>query len=121
MRRAGRVGSLTLSLLLGLAVGIAAIAVHRTVYGAVLALTTTLVSMWTLRLWVPRAATAFAAGWLVALLVAIAGRAEGDYAVSSDGLGWLLIGSGFVVLVAGVAWTRPPVVRSDSGSLGAAT
>jgi hypothetical protein len=104
------------ALVLGLATGVASIAVHRTLPGLLLATTTTLVVLWTLRLWLPRATTAFAAGWLVPLLVAITGRGEGDYAVSSDARGWLLVITGFVVLVTGISWGRPPAGRSDSGS-----
>lgn len=104
------------ALLLGLAAGIASIALHRTLPGLLLAAGTTVLALWTLRQWLPRAATVFAAGWLVPLLAAISGRGEGDYAVSSDALGWLLIGTGFVVLVTGISWGRPPTGRSDSGS-----
>ena len=102
------------ALLLGFAAGVAAIAVHHTPAGLLLGAGTAIVVIWTLRLWLPRAATAFAAGWLVPLVTAVAGRREGDYAVASDLLGWLLIGAGFVVLVTGIAWGRPQVVRRDS-------
>ena len=110
-----------LALALGLASGVAAIAVHRTPFGLLLGAGTAVLVIWTLRQWLPRAGTAFAAGWLVSLLTAIAGRGEGDYAVSSDGRGWLLIVAGFVVLVTGIAWGRPPTVRRDSGSGGLPT
>ncbi|HSE08064.1 MAG TPA: hypothetical protein VLB29_05320 [Nocardioidaceae bacterium] len=103
------------ALALGLAAGVAVIAVHRTLLGFVLAAVTTLVVLWTLRQWLPRAATAFAAGWLLPLLVAISGRSEGDYAVSSDLHGWMLIIFGFVVLITGISWGRPMPGRSDSG------
>jgi hypothetical protein len=121
MRRAGPVVVLVLSLLLGLVVAVATLAVHRTLSGVVIAGAAALAAMWALHCWVPRAATTFAAGWLAVLLVAIAGRGEGDYVVSSDTLGWTLIGFGFVVLVTGIAWGRPPGVRRDSASLGAST
>jgi hypothetical protein len=121
MRRSGPVVVLVLSLLLGLAVAVATLAVHRTLSGVVIAGAAALAAMWALHWWVPRAATTFAAGWLAVLLVAIAGRGEGDYVVSSDTLGWTLIGFGFVVLVTGIAWGRPPTVRRDSASLGAST
>ena len=110
-----------LSLALGLAAGVAAIAVHRTYLGLLLGAGTAVLVVWTLRQWLPRAGTVFAAGWLVPLLVAISGRGEGDYAVSADGRGWLLILAGFVVLVTGIAWGRPPTERRDSGSGGAPT
>jgi hypothetical protein len=110
-----------LALVLGFAAGIAAIAVHRSPAGILLGLGTAVVVIWALRQWLPRAAAAFAAGWLVPLLVAVAGRGEGDYAVSSDLHGWLLIGSGFVVLVTGIALSTVPTVRHDSGSRGTPT
>jgi hypothetical protein len=120
MRHPGHLVALALSLLLGAAVAVAAIAVHRTVAGSVLSGAAALATMWTLRWWTPRAATAFAAGWLAVLLVAISGRGEGDYVVSSDLLGWSLVGFGFVVLVTGLAWGRSPGARLDSGSSRAA-
>jgi hypothetical protein len=110
-----------LAAFLGLAAGIAAIAVHRTFLGLLLGAGTAVLVIWTLRQWLPRAGTAFAAGWLVPLLAAITGRGEGDYAVSADSRGWLLIVAGFVVLVTGIAWGRPPTVRHDSGSAGVPT
>jgi hypothetical protein len=110
-----------LALVLGLAAGIAAVALHRTVPGLVLGVGTAVVVIRTVGMWLPRAATAFAAGWLVVLVVAVAGRGEGDYVVSSDGQGWLLIASGFVVLVTGLLWGRPPTTRRDSGSGGQPT
>jgi hypothetical protein len=120
MRRTGPV-VLALALLLGAAASVAAIAVHRTWSGLLIAGAGALAAMWALRWWAPRAATTFAAGWLAVLLLAIAGRGEGDYVVSSDTIGWALIGFGLVVLVTGIAWGRQPVVRHDSGSAGAPT
>jgi hypothetical protein len=110
-----------LALVLGLAAGIAAVALHRTVPGLVLGVGTAVVVIRTLGMWLPRAATAFAAGWLVVLVVAVAGRGEGDYVVSSDAQGWLFIVSGFVVLVTGLLWGRPTTTRRDSGSGGLPT
>jgi hypothetical protein len=121
MRRLGYALALVLALLLGLAAGICAIALHRSLPGLVLGVGTAVVVLRTLGLWLPRAAMVFAAGWLVALLGAVAGRGEGDYVVSSDGYGWLLIASGLVVLVTGILWGRPPTVRRDSGSGGLPT
>jgi peptidoglycan/LPS O-acetylase OafA/YrhL len=106
-----------LSLLLGAAVAVAALATHRSPSGAVVAMATTLVAMWSLRCWWRRAVLAFAAGWSVAILAAVAGRGEGDYVLSSDPMGWLLIGFALVVLVTGGLWSRPRAPRSDSGSV----
>jgi hypothetical protein len=116
-----RFAAYALTLVLGLAAGIAAIAVHRTFLGLLLGTGTAVLVIWTLRQWLPRAGTVFAAAWLVPLLAAISGRGEGDYAVSSDSRGWLLIASGFVVLVTGIAWGRPPTGPHDSGSGGLPT
>lgn len=118
MRRAGLVVLLALSLLLGAAVAVASIAVHRTWSGILLAGAGTLAAMWAVHWPAPRAATTFAAGWLAVLLVAVAGRGEGDYVVSSDAIGWTLIGFGFVVLVTGIAWGRQPAIGHDSRSPG---
>jgi hypothetical protein len=104
------------ALVLGLAAGIAAIAVHHSVLGLVLGVGAAVVVIWALRQWFPRAGTAFAAGWLVPLVVGVAGRGEGDYVVASDTYGWLLIGSGFVVMVAGLVWGAPPRTARDSDS-----
>jgi peptidoglycan/LPS O-acetylase OafA/YrhL len=109
------------ALVLGPAAAVATVAVHRSAPGLLLGVAATVATIRALRDWVPRAATAFAAGWLVVLVAAVAGRGEGDYVVSSDLLGWLLIGSGFVVLVTGLAWGRPAAVPDDSGSAGAFT
>ena len=97
-----------LALVIGFAAGVAAIAVHHTFPGLLLGVGTALVVIWTLRMWAPRAGTAFAIGWLVPLLFGVAGRPEGDFLVASDLQGWLLVVSGFVVLVAGLVWGRPP-------------
>jgi hypothetical protein len=121
MRRARHVATLTLSFLLGVAVGVAAVAVHRSGSGAVIGMVTTLAVMWAMRSWLPPAVVTFAAGWLTTVLVAVSGRGEGDYVVSSDARGWWLIGFGLVVLVTGLLWGRTPRGRSDSGSLGKPT
>lgn len=110
-----------LAFLLGLPTGIAAIAVHPSPAGLVLGVGTTLVVGWALHLWLPGAATAFAVGWLVPLVLAVAGRAEGDVVVASDAYGWLLLGSGFVVLVTGIIWGRASAVQNGTNPRGAPT
>lgn len=112
---------LVAALVLGLAASVATLAVHRSLPGLVLGVGTAVVSIGAIRRWLPRAGTAFAAGWLVVLVGAVAGRGEGDYVVSSDLLGWSLVASGLVVLVTGVAWGRPVGVGHDSGSPGGST
>lgn len=51
---------------------------------------------------------AAAAGWVVGLLLLLAGRPEGDYVVAGDGLGeaFLLLATGSVVVTA--AWRGAP-------------
>lgn len=119
MRLLARLLALLLALVTGVAVGVATLAVHRSATGVIIAMATTLVVMWAVHWWVAGGAPAFAAGWLTALLVAVAGRGEGDYVVSADARGWLLMGFGVVVLVTGFAWARVPARRSGSGSVGA--
>lgn len=109
------------ALVVGFAAGIAAIAVHRTLPGLLLGTATAVAVMVALRPWQPRASTAFAAGWLVPLVAGVAGRREGDYVVASDLFGWLLIGSGFVVLVTGITAGRPHPPRHDAVDRGEAT
>lgn len=106
---------------LGLAAGVAAVAVHRSPLGLLLGTGTAVVVIWTLRQWLPRSASAFAAGWLIPLVFAVAGRGEGDVAVSSDTQGWLVVASGFVILVTGIACGRTPGPPRDSASRGART
>ena len=109
------------SLLLGVASGTAAVAVHRLPYGLLLGAGTALVVLWALRQWLRRAAAAFALGWIAVLVTALAGRGEGDYVVASDGRGFVLIAVGLLVLVTGLVSTAPPRPRDDSGSSGART
>lgn len=107
--------------LLGATAGVAAIAVHRSWPGILLAVGTALAILWALRLWLAGGGLAFAAGWAVPVLLGVAGRPEGDYVFSSDAYGWALVASGGVVLVAALAWGRPSRTLTGSGSLGAST
>lgn len=100
------------ALALGLAAGTAALGVHRSALGLLLGAGTALVTMSALRQWLPPAAAWFAAGWLVPLVAGLMGRAEGDYVVSSDLSGILLIAAGLVVFFVGLV----SVGRHDSGS-----
>lgn len=109
------------ALLLGLAAGVAAIAVHRTLPGLVLGTGAALVALWALRQWLARAGAAFAAGWLAPLVIGLVGRGEGDYLVASDPRGYLLIGAGLTVLLAGIVSSVPAGGRHDSRSVGAPT
>ena len=109
------------ALLLGLAAGIAAVALHRSLPGLVLGTGVAVVTLWAIGQWMPRAAAAFAAGWLLPLLAALSGRGEGDYAVVSDTGGYLFIAAGLVVLVTGLLCAVLPGERHDSGSGGTGT
>jgi hypothetical protein len=109
------------ALLVGAAAGVAAVAVHRSPAGLLLAAGAALTAMWALRWWLAHAATLFAVGWLVPLLAALTGRPEGDFAVSADLWGWSLIAAGLAVLVAGVAWGRALPAGGDSGPEGGHT
>ena len=111
-------GSL-LTLLLGLATGVAGVGVHRNPFGLVLAVGAALGTVWALRQWRRTAVAWFAAGWLVALGGGLLGRPEGDVAVGSDTPGYILIGTGFVLVAqaAGALATRETGTpgRGDAG------
>jgi hypothetical protein len=95
--------------LLGLVVGVAATAVHRSTAldlptGLLLAVVASLAGAWLLRTGaVPRSAAAYCLGWVLVVGLAIAGRPEGDYAVAGDLAGYALMGTGMVLVVVGVA------------------
>jgi Family of unknown function (DUF6113) len=100
------------ALLVGVVVGVASVAVHRSAFplGLVLAAATTYaVPWWLLRSPAPRTATSYAVGWLVVLGVAVAGRPEGDFVVAQDveGIAFLVVGLGLVaVALAGITGGR---------------
>lgn len=94
--------------LLGVAVSLAALAVHRTLVlgqpvGLLLGLATTFAVAWALRSspW-PRLMTTYAAGWVVLLGLAAVGRPEGDLIVVADTEGYALIGGGLVLAMVAV-------------------
>jgi hypothetical protein len=95
--------------LLGAAVALAAVAVHRQgVGGLLLAWAASVATAWRLgRSAGPRGlALSFAGGWLVLLALVLTGRPEGDYAVASDLAGYALMAAGVAVLAVGVASLR---------------
>ena len=100
------------ALLVGVLVGVASVAVHRSAFplGLVLATATTYaVPWWLLRSSAPRTATSYAVGWLVVLGVVVAGRPEGDFAIAQDlkGILLLVVGLGLVaVALAGITGGR---------------
>lgn len=106
------------ALLVGAAVALASVAVHRSVVlgsvpldppmGLLLALATSFCVPWALRQSAPRLASSYALGWLVLFGVVVAGRPEGDFAIAGDLPGYALMGAGFLlVIVAGLSFGSP--------------
>jgi hypothetical protein len=103
------------ALLLGAAVALASVVVHRSDFpwGLLVALAATFAVPWRLlqSRW-PRTASTYVVGWLALFGFVVAGRPEGDYAIGGDLEGYTLMGAGLVlVLVAVVGFTKEP--RSD--------
>jgi hypothetical protein len=88
-------------LLLGVAVALGALAVHRSTapFGLVLAVGTTYVVAWWLATRTPVGTVLYVAGWLGVLGMALAGRPEGDYVIASDVRGWSMIVAGLGLVV----------------------
>lgn len=94
-----------LLLLLGAAVGVASVLLHARWWGMAAGLGAT--AAWLVALpggWWLR--PPFALGWVGAVLVLAPERPEGDYLVAGDAAGWVLLGAGVVVLMAGVLGVR---------------
>jgi hypothetical protein len=93
------------SLLLGAAVALASVVVHRDAppFGLVLSVVTTLAVPWWLTgsPWRGTAAS-YAVGWLATFAAAVAGRPEGDYAIAGDLEGYALMVTGFVLILIGI-------------------
>jgi hypothetical protein len=92
-------------LLLGVAVAVAAVAVHRSAFpaGLVLALVTTFAVPWRLIASTrPRTAASYVLGWLAVLVLVAFGRPEGDYALASDFEGYSLLVAGLPLLLVGI-------------------
>jgi hypothetical protein len=105
-------------LLLGGAVtGLTTIAVHQLVWGFVLALVASAVTVYALPPgWWSR--LAFVVGWVVTVGWLTVPRPEGDYLVSQDWQGYGVLGFGMVLLVLGVATLPRPRGAADGRSLG---
>lgn len=105
------------SLALGAAVSLCTLALHDLWWGLALGLAATAATAAALppRWW---GRLAFALGWVALLAVATPRRAEGDYLVSGDVEGYVLLGAGAVLLGAAGAGLLPRARgRRDSGSV----
>jgi len=95
------------ALLVGVAVAVSAVVVHRSAVlhlpiGLTLGLVTTFVTSWAMRELLPGLASSYAVGWVIAFGFVILGRPEGDYAVASDLRGYALMAAGLAMVVVGV-------------------
>ncbi len=91
--------------LLGAAVCLGALSVHRAVVplGLVLALAVSFAVPWWLLGSAHRAtAASYVAGWLVVLGLAVIGRPEGDYVIANDVRGWCLLAAAPVMVLVGI-------------------
>lgn len=109
-----------LAFLLGLATGVAGVGVHRSSLGLVLAVGAPLATVWALREWRRTAVPYYCAGWLLALGGAVLGRPEGDVVLGSDLPGYVLIGTGFVLVVQAVTALTARETGTRGGGAGAA-
>jgi hypothetical protein len=107
MRLLARAAVALALLAVGAGTAIAAVAVHELSWGLPLAIAATLVTLvalppgWWLRL-------PFAIGWTVLIGWLVSPRPEGDYVISSDLPGYLLVGLALLVLVLGIATLPRP-------------
>lgn len=97
---------------LGVLVGGAAVLTHGRTPGLVLGLVASVAVAWALPGgWWTR--FAFTTGWVVALGYALLPRGSGGYLVGSDLRGYLLLGTGLVLMLVGIATLRPLRARPD--------
>jgi hypothetical protein len=94
------------ALLLGGAVAVASLAVHRDLLGGVpaglvLVAATSVYVAWVLRRFTAtgRPAASYCLGWLLVLTYVLVGRPEGDFVIAADLEGYALIGVGLVLVV----------------------
>lgn len=94
-------------LLVGAITGLTTVAVHELVWGLVLAVAATAVTVlalppgWWSRL-------AFVVGWVAIVGWLTLPRAEGDYLISQDWQGYVVLGFGLLLLVLGLATLPRP-------------
>jgi hypothetical protein len=92
-------------LVVGAAVALGAVLVHRSAFpfGLGLAVATTFaVPWWLLGSARPRTAASYVVGWLVVLGLVVRGRPEGDYVLAGDLEGYSMLGVGFLLVVVGI-------------------
>jgi hypothetical protein len=108
-------------LLGGAVVGLAAVALHTIWWGLLLGAAATAATLYALPPgWWLRAS--FGLGWAATVGFLSVPRPEGDYLISSDANGYLLLGLGVVVLVVSFATLpRPTTKRADRGNRGCAS
>jgi hypothetical protein len=99
-------------LLLGGAVGVAAVWVHGRWWALALGVAATLTAEWAAPAGLLR--LAFAAGWVAVSAWFLLSRPEGDFVVGSDPTGYAFLVLALVVVVLGVA-TIPPRRRLPRG------
>ena len=89
-------------LVLGLATGVASVALHSLWWGLLLSVLATATTMFALPAgWWSR--LPFALGWVGVVGWLTVPRPEGDYAIAADANGYALLAGALIVLVAGVA------------------
>ncbi len=105
-------------LVVGAGTAVATVAVHQLAWGLPLAVAATLLTVaalppgWWSRL-------AFVVGWVAMLGWLSVPRPEGDYLLSTDVRGYLVLGLGLLVLVIGVGTLPRPQGRQADGGSGA--
>lgn len=98
-------------LLLGLAVGVAAVAVHPWWWGLLLAVTASSAMLLVL----PRGASriAYAAAWAIVVALAATPRPTGGYAVAGDVAGYLMIFWAVLMIVVATATVSRVMAQAD--------
>lgn len=89
----------------GSLVALAVVLVHRSGALAVLlaAAASVATALWLLRGPRPALAAGYGVGWVALLGLVVAGRPEGDWAVGGDPAGYVVMGTGLLLLVLGAA------------------
>jgi hypothetical protein len=102
-----RFAAAALLFVMGATTGLAAVALHEIWWGFLLAASATVVVMLAIgRGWLTR--LPFALGWVALVAWVTPRRPEGDYVVSSDAPGYVLLGFGWFVLLFALLTLRHP-------------